>query len=91
MKYIDYIGSLFLTLFVTIVVVFVGTIGLVSTLLGINIDATDDKGKKKANILFGIAFVLTVAVFIYLAISLTNQYYKQQAEEEDIQKEMKGK
>ena len=87
MKYNDYIGSLLFALFLTIVFVVVGTIGL-ATLLGINIEATDDKGKKKANILFGIAFVLTVAVYIYLAIELTNQYYKKQTEE-DIQKEMK--
>ena len=65
-------------IFICIVFCF-GITLLLAQAVGIDIDATDEKGKQKANIVWGIAIVTTIISSIYVVTDVIKEYNEAEA------------
>lgn len=79
-----------LSIFICIIFVFGGTLVLGYILFGINLDASDEKGKQKVKLLEAVGVVLTIIASIYLVTAVINEYYEQEAKAKELQDAKKG-
>lgn len=78
-----------LSIFICIIFVFGGTLVL-GILFGINLNASDEKGKQKVKLLEAVGAVLTIIASIYLVTAVINEYYEQEAKAKELQDAKKG-